>query len=114
MTSFIDLRTANVSRKNRWHAKAPDGWSGSDWATAMGGECGEALNVVKKIRRGEMGIPNIGDKPRNELLIDLGLEIADTIIYADLLADYYGLNLNGFVPMKFNKVSEKFGFPERL
>jgi len=113
MVSFGELRSVNVSRKIKWHGDT-DGWIGSDWATAMGGECGEALNVVKKLRRAEMGIANRGDPDPNELKVMLGFEIADTVIYGDLLAAYYGIDLNGCVVTKFNAVSVKFGFPERL
>ena len=113
MASFGELRAVNVSRKNRWHAGS-DGWLGSDWATAMAGECGEACNIVKKMRRLDNGIRNLGDPPRVELLMMLGKEIADTIIYADLLAAHYGIDLDSFVTLKFNEVSRKFDFPERL
>lgn len=115
MTSFGELRLVNGSRKDRWHGDT-DSWVGSDWSNAMAGECGEACNVVKKIRRLDLGLKGnkARDTNRTLLLSDLGIEIADTIIYADLLGRYYDLDLDHFIKYKFNAVSEEQGFPERL
>lgn len=44
----------------------------------------------------------------------LGEELADVFLYLDLLAGYYGVDLPAAIVKKFNKVSEKQGFPERL
>ena len=41
-------------------------------------------------------------------------ELADTVAYADLLAQYYGIDLGRAVREKFNHVTERAGFPERL
>lgn len=117
------LRVINAARCRRWHgadstyAGTPPRstqWSGADWATAMGGECGEAQNVVKKLRRGESGTPSARDPGRDELLLELGDELADTLLYADLLANYYGIDLSEAIVRKFNAVSEREEFPERL
>lgn len=75
-----------------------DDWSLTDWATAMGGECGEALNLIKKERRGE-----------RVDLDDIGYELADLVTYADLLATAMGLNLCDLITRKFNRVSERVG-----
>jgi NTP pyrophosphatase (non-canonical NTP hydrolase) len=109
---FRQLRRANTKRAERWHDGKP--WSGADWATAMAGEMGEACNVVKKLRRNEDGIAAPTDPPRTELLYNLGVELADTIIYADLLAQHYGIDLAQHVATKFNVVSDRMGFVERL
>lgn len=114
--TFNQLARANRARVARWHGDFKGGaWSGADWSNAMCGEAGEAANVVKKIRRVETGAaPGPDDPPMNRLLLDLGLELADTITYADLLAQYYDLDLGAMTARKFNMVSIRQGFPDRL
>lgn len=115
--TFARLRAINARRCARWHPGFPsheDGWTGSDWSNAMGGECGEAQNVVKKLRRIDMGMQGNVDPEQEELIKQLGDEIADTVIYADLLAEYYGINLQEAIVRKFNFISEREEFPERL
>lgn len=111
---FDELRIANVSRMERWHAGMTE-WSGADWSNAMCGEAGETANVVKKLRRHETGGGNgHNTPPEMELLIALSDELADVIAYADLLAHYYNIDLAFAVAQKFNRVSEAQDFPERL
>lgn len=114
LLDFRDLRVQNSTRVKRWHGPDATPWEGTDWACAMGGECGEALNVVKKMRRAETNARNDGDPDAEELRADLADELADTIIYADLLALHYGIDLAAAVTDKFNRTSERYGFPERL
>lgn len=126
------LRMANVTRcQGAYHSK--DGiaeWTPTDWATAMAGECGEACNEVKKLRRiaatperaAEMRIA--GEQPDNDFSgpaedyprrVELvGEELADLIIYADLLAARLGIDLAFAVARKFNRKSEEIGSPVRL
>lgn len=112
--TFRMVRAANAQRRDRWHTPDTEPWTGADWGNAMGGECGEAQNVVKKLRRIETGLPNERDGSRDHLLEALGDELADTLIYADLLAYYYGIDLGAAVARKFNAVSIRQGFPDRL
>lgn len=70
---FDDLREVNTKRCGEAFHPLDD-WSPTDWATAMGGECGEAQNLIKKARRGEAIDPE-----------DIGRELADLVIYTDLL-----------------------------
>jgi NTP pyrophosphatase (non-canonical NTP hydrolase) len=107
---------ANRARCERWHSGFPNdtNWTGADWAVAMGGEAGEALNVVKKLRRIEVGTPGAMDPSEVELLAALSDELADVYLYLDLLAAKYGIDLPGAVVSKFNRVSVRQGFPERL
>lgn len=101
------LREANAIRDKEWD---PEGeLNGLFEAVALGGECGEALNVVKKMERERMGL--VGSRAN---LNDLGSELADIIICVDNLARYYGLNLNYWVPAKFNATSEKYGLKTRM
>lgn len=41
-------------------------------------------------------------------------ELADVVLYADLLAQKAGIELAGAIRAKFNRVSEAQGFPERI
>lgn len=112
--TFDALRVANVSRKVRWHGEA-DEWTGADWSNAMAGECGEACNIVKKLRRHETHTGTAYNTPPvHELWEALSRELADVVTYCDLLADKYGIDLGAAVAAKFNVVSESQNFPERL
>jgi NTP pyrophosphatase (non-canonical NTP hydrolase) len=114
MLDFASLRMQNVSRKIRWHGEA-DAWTGSDWSNAMAGECGEACNIVKKLRRHETHTGTAyNTPPPGELLVALAEELADVVTYADLLAHKYGIDLAQAVRSKFNRVSAAQDFPERL
>lgn len=109
------LRSANLSRCRRWHPGWPHGgWTGADWSNALAGEVGEAANVVKKLRRWDTGAANEGDPDEITLLEMLRAELADIACYLDLLAAFYGINLSDAIRAKFNVVSERQGFPERL
>lgn len=114
MNELTELRQANSTRVHRWHGPDSEPWTGSDWSNAMCGEAGETANVVKKLRRAETNARNEGDPEVDELLAALGDEIADTIIYLDLLALHYGIELWPAIASKFNRTSAKYGFPERL
>jgi NTP pyrophosphatase (non-canonical NTP hydrolase) len=118
--TFDDLREKNRTRCLRWH---PNGgvtaWSASQWGIAMAGEAGEVCNAIKKLNRIEDGINNQSTHSKQvdtkeEAIIEIGQEIADTIIYLDLLAQSLGLDVQQEVTKKFNRVSERYGFPERL
>jgi NTP pyrophosphatase (non-canonical NTP hydrolase) len=115
--SFNELRRANEARCTRWHPGFPHdkAWTGADWSNAMCGEAGETANVVKKLRRLETGAAPGPDDPSYEALLEmLADEIADTITYADLLAAFYGIDLAEAIARKFNRVSARQGFPDRL
>ena len=110
--TFDQLRLTNVARCEV-HYHPIDAWSPTDWGCALGGECGEALNLIKKLRRLETTDPTtvsrIQTAERQPLIHGIGQELADIVIYADLLAARLGLNLGGCVASKFNQVSEKIG-----
>ena len=118
--TFRTVSTTNAARCNRWHHGFPggdDAWTGADWSNAMQGEAGEAGNVVKKLRRIDLalwGNRKEGDTNREALLAKLAAEIADTYLYLDLLATYYGVDIEQAIIAKFNKISVEAGFPERL
>lgn len=117
--TFKQLREANLARALRWHKGGLESWSVSDWATAMMGEAGEACNAIKKLRRIQDEIQNLSEPERQlntvrEAIQVIAFELADTMIYLDLLAQRVGVELECAVVYKFNEVSEKYGFPERL
>lgn len=124
----LDLATIAAvgrARHERWHNPDQGGeygpWTGADWSNAMCGEAGEAANIVKKLRRHETHVQGGPHAPLPfntpdyvELLAALGDELADVILYLDLVAMHYGIDLEDAVRSKFNRVSEAQGFPERL
>jgi NTP pyrophosphatase (non-canonical NTP hydrolase) len=88
-------------------------WSALEWAGAMCGEAGEAANAAKKLKRLESG----GDRhiaSISQARQSVGKEIADTILYAVLVAARCGIDLENTLVEVFNKKSDEYGFPERL
>lgn len=103
--TFARLREHNVYRCEMiFHPL--NAWSVSDWAVAFAGEAGEVLNAVKKLRRHEDGTNTDKDpQTREQCLQEIAWELADTIIYADLLAAHLEIDLGNAVRAKFNRVS---------
>lgn len=119
--AFDYLRAVNVSRCNRWHPGFPNNeppeseWNIAEWTNAMQGEAGEAGNIAKKIRRLECDLyGNPYEMNLDELEQKLADEIADTVIYADLVLAKRGIDLWNAIVKKFNQKSEELGFPDRL
>lgn len=109
------LRVANNIRAHEWRARDGVGstWTGADWGNEMGGACGEAQNVIKKLRRLETGYK--GPSPsRMELLYHLGQELGDVVICADLVAIHYGIDLAWATIDKFNLTSIKQNLETKL
>lgn len=104
---FASLRDANAARQKLW-ANGED-VSMLFRATELGGECGEVLNVCKKIER-----ERCGWRGSRATVQDLADELADVVICADLLAMTMGIDLDAAVTAKFNATSEKVGLPIRL
>jgi len=94
---FEDLAKANLVRCEKSFHLLKE-WSPSDWSNAMAGECGEVCNLTKKLLRGENIQPH-----------EIGQEIADTVIYADLLAQRIGMSLGDLVRKTFNQKSDEVG-----
>lgn len=113
--TFQQFSEINRDRCQVWHPGFPnDAWTGADWSNAMVGEAGEAANVVKKLRRGELSLPSAIDPERGVLLYKLSSEIGDVVAYLDLLAQHYGLDLETCVIKKFNYISIREGMPQRI
>ena len=115
--SFQELRVANLERCNTvFHpVLGIDEWGSSDWAVALAGEVGEACDVVKKMRRKQGAVGRTTDLVHGrakdwdseDMKNALAQELADVIIYADLLAARNGIDLGAAVIHKFNLVSGK-------
>lgn len=93
--TFRRLREINDRRAQHWHGDKV--WSLSDWMTALVGEVGEAANVIKKLNRIRDGLP--GNKEG----------VTETSLRTDLVAE-----LAEATRAKFNEVSKRLGFEERL
>ena len=92
---FKDLRSMNVARCTEvFHAL--ENWTPTDWSNAMAGEVGETCNLTKKMLRGEVITKR-----------ELADEIADVVIYADLLSARCNISLEDAIRNKFNEVSAK-------
>lgn len=117
MLTFAKLQKVNLERCVRWHDPAT--WSVSEWTNALAGEAGEASNQAKKLLRFDTGMTgpngkhNNGDS-REAIVAAIGAELADVVIYADLVAQRLELDLERLVREKFNETSRKYGFPETL
>lgn len=108
--TFNDLHAANLHRlpqfrngRGELSHSEPDGsdWSVSEWLEAVTGELGEFANLHKKVRRGDLTM--------DEARADLGRELADVVIYLDILAGRLGLDLGAVVMSKFNETSRRVG-----
>ena len=111
---FGTLREANVKRlpqfKNaKGEAAHPElegqrpgsDWSPAQWLQAVVGELGEYANLRKKVERGDIAL---------ELALpDLADELADVLIYLDILAFQLGIDLGAAVIDKWNRTSERVG-----
>ena len=106
------------SEINRRRCESPKGfnhalssWSLSDWMTATAGELGEAANIIKKMNRNRDGIPG-NVESASDLRAMLADELADVVIYLDLLAQAAGFDLETVRDAKFAKTSAKIGYTE--
>lgn len=80
---FSTFRSANVERCALWHPI--ESWDLDDWYAATLGELGELSNVVKKLNRVRDNMVGNKEVPE-ELAAKVKQEVADVVIYLDLLA----------------------------
>lgn len=111
------FQKTNEQRADRWHGGDLHQWTLLEWTGAMAGECGEACNVAKKIKRITNDLPNkkagLTVTDRDRLDNDLANECADTIIYALIILSALGFNASTVITRVFNQKSVEYGFPER-
>lgn len=108
--SFRTLRAANKQRipqfrdaqGRRCHTEE-DGsdWSPAEWLQATVGELGELANLLKKVNRGDFTL--------EEAMPEIRKEFADVVIYFDIMALQFDIDLGEAVRCKFNEVSERVG-----
>ena len=114
--NLSEFQIVNATRARRWHGHL-DQWSLLEWAGAMAGECGEACNVAKKIRRADLSLPDkekgIEIKDLPDLRAKLANEIADSIIYGLIIMSALEVDAATVIAEVFNQKSREYGFPER-
>jgi NTP pyrophosphatase (non-canonical NTP hydrolase) len=108
--TFDAFRAANATRCLRWHPEGIE-WSASDWMTAIVGELGELARLIKMRNRERDGLPGNKFSPTDE---QIGKEAADVLTYLDLFCAMHGIDLGRAAAMKFNEVSQRVGFPDRI
>jgi hypothetical protein len=107
--TLADLRRANEKRQAEW---CPDPSQQPDLAfraVELAGETGEACNIAKKLVRERHGWRGSRATPQ-----DLGEELADIVICADLTAMAERIDLMAAVRAKFNATTEKVGLTTML
>lgn len=109
--TFQQFRLANRTRCLRWHPKGIESWSDSDWITAIVGELGELASLVKMRNRERDGLPGNKFSPSNQ---QMAAEAADVFTYLDLFCERNGIDLGLSAAVKFNEVSRRVGFPDRI
>ena len=109
--TFDEFRAANVARCDKWHPQGITSWSPSDWLTAVTGELGELASLLKMRNRERDGLPGNKFSPTDKQIAD---ELADVVTYLDLLASVLGVDLGRAVAEKFNEVSVRVGFSDRI
>lgn len=109
--TFAAFRRANVTRCSKWHPAGIESWSPSDWMTAVTGELGELASLLKMRNRERDGLPGNKFSPTQKQIAD---ELADVLTYLDLLAHVLGVDLGRAAAEKFNEVSARVGFPDRI
>lgn len=113
--TFNTLRRANCERLPRFKNKhgepahsEKDGsdWSRAEWLEAVVGELGEYSNDSKKHKRGDIDKEEFTKRAKKEL--------ADVVIYLDILAFQLDINLGEAVMEKWNETSQKVGVPMKI
>lgn len=106
--SFEELGAINLERCGQAFHPLED-WSLQDWLMAATGELGEVAGVLKtNRRRGASAALSEAERAA------LAHEIADVVIYLDLLAQRAGIALGAAVREKFNIVSDRVGSKVKL
>jgi NTP pyrophosphatase (non-canonical NTP hydrolase) len=103
MTDFLlTLRQADIERDKIWNPQKL--LSLSFRGNELGGEIGEAQNILKKIERERLGLR--GSRATPEMLAE---ELADGVICIDLIAMEFNIALEQAIRAKFNKTSRERG-----
>jgi len=113
--SFAELRLANLVRDREWDPSHPITleFRGNE----LGGECGEAQNIIKKLARARLGVRGTTatvEDLAEDLVENLARKLADVVICADLIAMAIGVDLGKMVREKFNESSDRLDPASRL
>lgn len=87
------LRNANIARTKEWSQGAAKPFALIFWANELGGEIGEACNVLKKLDREH----TYKVRGSYDTVDHLAEEFGDIIICCDLLALHSGIDLSPWV-----------------
>ena len=109
--TFSKLRTANLTRCAKWHPGGVADWTPNEWLVATVGELGELASLLKMRNRERDGLPGNKFSPSQK---DVADELADVAIYLDLLAASLGVDMASAIVSKFNEVSVRVGFSDRI
>lgn len=96
--SYQVARAARLALQYSYGDKCKD-WTLADWSNAALGELGEAANIIKKYRRGDVDLCDVREA--------LAFELADALAYIDLLAYHAGIDLSEAVEDKFNLLAQR-------
>jgi len=113
--TFALLRLRNVTRCDSWpqplHRQTP-----SDLGCAVASEAGQLCEQLGRLRRHlQVTCPSrYRSTVAAEITRQLGREIADLVLYADLLAARLDLPLEHLLAARFNEVSEELGSSVKL
>lgn len=106
------LRQLNKERCEQNFKHSITSWNIMEWGCALAGEAGELCNVLKKIQRERDGIA--GSRIDGDSTKAIADELADVIIYGDLLAELCGIDIAEAVANKFNETSAKVDYKQTL
>jgi NTP pyrophosphatase (non-canonical NTP hydrolase) len=109
--TFNKFRDANVTRCLKWRPHGIESWSDSDWIVAILGELGELASLIKMRNRERDGLAGNKFSPTDEQVAN---EAADVYTYLDLFCARNGIDLGRAAVDKFNEVSVRVGFPDRI
>lgn len=109
--TFDEFQSMNMERNRRAFPMCAE-WSLNDWAVALAGEVGELCNLLKKDRRGLATDERfLLEGPCQELARENVLkELADVIIYADLMISLLSGSTGEELLSKFTEVSQRIGY----
>jgi len=103
MDVLKELKKVNEKRSIEGFGMTLNAWSLPEWGNAAAGEVGEMCNIIKKIKRGDFATePERGKRY-------LAKEMADIVIYLDLIAAREQIDLGEAIVSKFNEVSDRVG-----
>lgn len=110
------LRAVNRLRQKDSFNINPDTWEGLlHNGVGLSEEAGEVCGIIKKAHRKKRMISKKkGRKYRDKKTKDIGEEIADVIIYLDLIATHFNIDIEQEIIDKFNQVSTEINSNYKL